>query len=526
MISASWNNRGSVLGLVAITTILLLLSVTTAQENSTISIGSKRELFIDTHLIETLSGVRLELHAPTPKEIVLHHDKLWEGNGCNYYSIFRDGDIYRMYYDAWAHEPSTIPVHDVLIAYSESKDGKTWVRPELGLFEFNGSKKNNIVWASPKLDNWGSFKDSNPRCPADSRYKAFYNGKGALMAAKSADGIHWSPMSDEPVLTDGAFDSHNLAFWDAERGHYRAYYRDFRMRDGSSGAALMSRSGGIRDIKTATSDDFINWTKGEWLEYPGAPDEELYTNNIIPYYRAPHIYLGFPARYLDRGWSDSMRALPQLADREERAGLKSYTGASGKTSGNARYGTALTDGLFMSSRDGRVFQRWLEAFLRPGLRYTDNWVYGDNYQNWGLIETKSDLPGAPDEISIYATEHYWRGAYTNLRRFVLRVDGFVSINAPGKGGEFTTRPLSFSGRELEMNFSTSVAGSVRVEIQDVGGRPIPGYALADCPEIFGDHLERVVAWKSGTDVSRLAGKSIRLRFVMKDADLYSIRFRP
>ena len=73
------------------------------------------------------------------------------------------------------------------------------------------------------------------RCPSDSRYKAFYNGKGGLMAAKSADGIHWSPMSDKPVLTDGAFDSHNLAFWDTEQGHYRAYYRDFRMPDGASG---------------------------------------------------------------------------------------------------------------------------------------------------------------------------------------------------------------------------------------------------------------------------------------------------
>lgn len=522
MVPTRQTGSRAVLGFCSLVLTFLLMGGATGRQNCPLDIGSKRELFIDTHLIEAMSGVRLEMHSPMPKEIVMHLDKLWEGNGCNYYSIFQDGNIYRMYYDAWAHEPSSIPVHEVFIGYAESEDGKTWVRPELGLFEFNGSKKNNIVWASPKLDNWGSFKDTNPRCPADSRYKAFYNGNGGLMAAKSADGIHWSPIGDKPVLTDGAFDSHNLAFWDTEQGLYRAYYRDFRRPDGSSG----SGPGSFRDIKTAASDDFIHWTKGEWLEYPGVPDEELYTNNVIPYYRAPHIYLGFPARYLDRGWSDSMRALPQLADREERASLRSYSGASGKTKGNPRYGTALTDGLFMSSRDGRVFQRRMEAFLRPGLRYTDNWVYGDNYQNHGLVETKSDLPGAPDEISIYATEHYWRGAYSNLRRFTLRVDGFVSINAPGKGGEFTTRPLSFHGKELEMNFSTSVAGSVQVEIQNAAGRPIPGYALADCPEIFGDHLERVVGWKGGADVSKLAGKSVRLRFVMKDADLYSIRFRP
>jgi len=76
-----------------------------------------------------------------------------------------------------------------------------------------------------------------------------------------------------------------------------------------------------------------------------------------------------------------------------------------------------------------------------------------------------------------------------------------------------------------MNFSTSVAGGIRVEIQDAEGKPIPGFTLADCPEIFGDALQRAVAWKSGPDVSRLAGRPVRLRFVMKDADLYSFRFR-
>ena len=231
----------------------LLLAVAAASANppettEALDIGSKRELFVDTHLIEGMSGLRLKLHTPVPKEIVMHHDKLWEGNACSYYSIFRDGDIYRMYYEAWGLEPSGIPVHDILIAYAESRDGKSWVRPELGLLEFNGSKQNNILWASEKLDGWGSFKDTNPDCPLDASYKAFYIGKGGLMAARSPDGIHWSAIGDEPVLTDGAFDSHNLAFWDAEQGLYRAYYRDFRMPDGSSGAALMSRSGGIRDI--------------------------------------------------------------------------------------------------------------------------------------------------------------------------------------------------------------------------------------------------------------------------------------
>ena len=78
---------------------------------------------------------------------------------------------------------------------------------------------------------------------------------------------------------------------------------------------------------------------------------------------------------------------------------------------------------------------------------------------------------------------------------------------------------------MTLNVSTSAAGSVRVEIQDAVGHPLPGYTLADATELIGDDLERVVTWKAGADVSELAGRPIRLRFVMKDADLYSLRFR-
>ena len=107
----------------------------------------------------------------------------------------------------------------------------------------------------------------------------------------------------------------------------------------------------------------------------------------------------------------------------------------------------------------------------------------------------------------------------------MRIDGFVSVQAPLSGGEFVTKPIVFEGKELVMNFSTSAAGSIRVEIQDADGNAIEDFAPADSPQIYGDELERVVSWKKGSDVGRLAGKPVRLRFVMKDADLYSLRFR-
>jgi hypothetical protein len=405
----------------------------------------------------------------------------------------------------------------LLCCYAESDDGIHWRKPELGLFAFNGSKANNIVMASGPLGGLdvdaghpAVFKDENPAAAPDARYKAFFvsdKPKG-LLAFKSPDGIHWAPLADKPVITDGAFDSQNLAFWDAERGEYRAYWRYFDK--GTPDNPYV----GLRSIRTATSKDFIHWENQADLKFVDSPFEQLYTNQVKPYHRAPHLFIGFPMRYTDRGWSDSMRALPNLAHREWRAGI------------TERLGTAVTDALFMASRDGVTFKRWNEALLRPGIERDGTWTYGQLCVAWQVVETKSALEGAPNELSIYADEHYWSGASgSTVRRYTLRLDGFVSLQAPMGGGELVTKPVRFTGRQLQLNFSTSAAGSVRVELQDETGRPLPGFSLEDCPPLFGDSVERPVSWRSGTDVGALAGQVVRLRVVLQDADLYAYQFK-
>jgi hypothetical protein len=126
-------------------------------------------------------------------------------------------------------------------------------------------------------------------------------------------------------------------------------------------------------------------------------------------------------------------------------------------------------------------------------------------------------------MSLYVQRNYGqKSAY--LERMTLRTDGFTSVHAPYDGGELVTKPLTFTGSRLGINYVTSAAGSVRVEIQNAAGKPIEGFTLAECPEIIGDEIERVVRWKSGSDVSRLAAKPVRLRFLLADGDLYSVRF--
>ncbi len=491
-------------------------------------IGSRRELMVDDYLIERLTGrAEMRLHHPQPQEIVIEHDAPWEGSGSGYHSLFKDGDLYRLYYKAWHLEgsqknPYTGDADAHRLCYAESNDGIHWRKPALGLFEYEGSKANNIVipsgpWGGMHLSAAESavFKDENPAVPADARYKALVRSRKpfGLIAFKSADGVRFTPVSEKPIITEGAFDSQNLAFWDTERGEYRAYWRFFT--EGVTNETTWKYAG-YRGIRTATSKNFVDWSAHEDVTYPGAaPEVHLYTNQIKPYHRAPHLFVGFPMHYVDRGWTDSVRALPELENRELRASV------------NPRYGTAVSDSVLMTSRDGVRFKRWEEAFLRPGIEREGTWNYGHQCLAWHIVETPSRLDGgAPNELSFYAVESYWTGRSSTLRRHTLRLDGFVSINAPVAGGEMLTRPLRFKGATLRLNFSSSAAGGIRVEVQDEGGRPFPGRTLEESQPIYGDALERKVTWRDGADLSALQGRPVRLRFVLQDADLYALRFGP
>lgn len=476
-------------------------SPTSAAGPDATTLGSRRELFVDDSLIARRDGVESRLHGPTPREVVMIHNQPWEGSGTGYHTIFRDGPVLRMYYiaaDLTSDDGKRLASRPLFACYAESRDGVHWVKPELGLFAFNGSTRNNIVWSGPNLDNFTPFKDPNPACRPGERYKSVAAGPGGLLALKSDDGLHWTPLLDRPIITKGAFDTQNNAFWDPIRHHYWCYVRDFHK--------------GVRDIRVSTSDDFRTWTVPEPLAFGDAPDEALYTNQVRPYDRAPHIMLGFPSRYVERSWSPTFESLPDPVHRKNRMKF------------HPRFGTAVTDCLFMTSRDGRNFRRWDEAFLRPGPERDDNWVYGDCYPALGLIELPAADPGSAPELSLYVPEDHWKHA-VRLRRHTLRLDGFVSLHARRGGGEVVTKPVIFSGDRLSLNLATAAAGSVRVELQGPGGETLPGHALADCDELFGDNPDRLVTWKGRHDVSRLAGQPVRLRFVLADADVYSWKFR-
>jgi hypothetical protein len=216
---------------------------------------------------------------------------------------------------------------------------------------------------------------------------------------------------------------------------------------------------------------------------PNLPGEHLYTTQTHPYFRAPHLYLATPTRFVPgRGNS------PEYDRKDVNA----------------------TDILLMSSRAGSsTYDRlFTEALIRPGLDPA-RWGNRANYAALNLV------PTGPDEVSLY---------HRSGDRYVFRLDGFVAVHAGSAEGQLLTKPITFTGRELVLNFSTGAAGAIRVELQTPAGEPLRGFALEDCALDYGDSTERVMRWKGG-DLAAIAGTPVRLRFVLTECDLYSFRFR-
>ncbi len=458
-------------------------------------ISTRLEPFVDQYLVEVLDGAQMRLHHPRRAGTALKFDQPWEGIVSGYVTVFHDGDKYRMYYRG---RPTTTTAdaaeeaHEVA-CYAESDDGITFHRPNLGLFEVAGTKNNNVILTHPKTvtHNFAPFLDTRPGVPENERYKAVGGtGRDGLIPYVSADGIHWKRLREEPIIRQGAFDSQNNVFWSEHEGRYICFYRTWRNN--------------FRWITRTTSEDFLHWTPPIDMEFGKAPAEHLYTNQTEPYFRAPHLYIGLAARFMPGRWALTP-AQEQAIDLKNPRNYQSLGGA-------------ISDGVLITSRGGTRYDRtFLESFIRAGQDPRD-WVARSNYPARGIV------PTGEREMSLYIQRHYGQpSAY--LERLTLRPDGFASIHGPYEGGEMITRPFRFSGKELTLNFATSAAGSVRVEIQDADGDPIQGYTLAECIPLIGDDLERAVSWKSGGDLSGFAAMPIRLRVILHDADLYAIRFR-
>ncbi|MEM7317033.1 MAG: hypothetical protein AAF497_28200, partial [Planctomycetota bacterium] len=220
-----------------------------------------------------------------------------------------------------------------------------------------------------------------------------------------------------------------------------------------------------------------------------------------PYFRAPHILIATAARF--------MPGRKVLLDADAK-----------RLNVDAKYYNDCSDTVLMTSRGGTRYDRtFMDSLIRPGLGL-ENWVSRTNYPALGIV------PTSKSEMSLYLNRNYGQPTAC-LQRFTLRTDGLVSVHAGYSVGELVTRPFKIpeAACELVLNMATSAAGSVKVELLDKEGA-ISGYDLKSADELIGDQIEKRVTWGGRSTISGLAGRQLRVKMKLKDADVYSMQFRP
>ncbi len=480
-----------------------------------ITIGKERQLFWDSYLIDNAgTSAFTRVMPPVKKECCFWFDQPNELFSISYPCIVNDGRGYKMYYQPW-YEDSKGPCVCVI----ESEDGLRWHRPRLNIYEGHALKENNIVIEHVK-DGIFVFYDLNRACPDNEKYKAIGSAfmlhpdgeeKTSLCCYTSPDGYHFT--LSHPMTRYGAFDSLNTAFWDGER--YVCYLRSFHNIPGVDNSEVLDLgqiyshskelNASTRDIRVMYSEDFRHWTKPQMITFSDAYDYPLYTNNVEKYARAP-ICIGFPVRYCERPeWTANM---------EQMAGYFTKKAATERI--EPRTGRVSTDCIFMCSHDGKNWTRYNEAFLTPGYEDEHNWIYGDCYLAYGMIDSGREY------YNLYTIDrHFSFGCPRPLNRYEIRKDGFACAMAGGDEAMLITKPLIFDGDTLHLNFATSAFGYIYVSVLDENGDVVSD---GESVEVFGDTIDRKVIFKDSFELGRFAGRAVRLRFRMRDAKLFSMKF--
>lgn len=509
--------------------------------------GVQRQVFVDWHLVEAgygakwptgnqegmgpwemPHGIKLVIHKPRiDYEPIVSVDQPWEGSIHFHTTLFEDGGIYRLYYTpnygGIEEHGHPMNAYSYMLAYAESNDGVNWVKPEVGSVDFQGSKKNNLVYGlETALDRPAAagtvFKDPSAQ-PAE-RYKFVHrgisDGNRCVFGAVSPDGLHWEPI-EEPILPNYMSDTQTIVGFDSDKGRYTGYFRGWSGNfDLGSGRPL-----GRRTIAYAETEDFRHWPVPQMVVAPDTydtPGTDIYSNGYTPWPDAKDGHLMFPS-YYER--TDDINVVHMLTSRDgvywERPTREPIMstgdpGTAGEPNADWRSGVFAGAGL---------------ASLSPGevsLPVTPTWRSHNNAGDvleGGLADSQvgRDKRGpAPGEAAFICLATW-------------RTDGFTSIEAESEGA-FTTIPFVFTGGRLQLNTWTRFGGEVRVElleapIESRSGNFLPavdGRAFEDSDPISGDHLDHTVTWNGESDISGWAGRTVRLRFRMRRARLHSFHF--
>jgi hypothetical protein len=440
-----------------------------------VEVGNEPQVLLDDdYLIAATQDIefvpaRLEKCAANP---VLIPDRPWEG-AINLVTALHDEEeqLFKLWYSILQQgRPEKT-------GYAISRDGVNWEKPSLGLVEYEGSRDNNLVVDG----NWPCcvYKDYSEPDP-ERRYKAVFNivdfrGVGFTIGT-SPDGLRWN-IPRYAMLNGGEFDSQNVVVWDDQQGSFRAYVRHWLY--------------GMRQMRLAESPNLTRWPRLRWVHGPDnadPPELDLYTPAISKYALAPNVYVMITAAY--------------------------------------DHPTDSLSGQLALSRDGVQWKRYRHPFIPLGA--PGAWDAGCLYPAPALLPLGDRL------FVTYRGDNrghveIFEGAGIGVG--TLRRDGFVALRAGAREGIVTTRPLAFShdgylqphkGR-LTLNIDVA-GGRAQVELLDLNGVPLPGYAKDDCDPIEDDSTLRIVSWRGRRALDQLCGTPLMVRFYLTNCALYSLQF--
>jgi hypothetical protein len=495
-------------------------------------IGSRKQLFIDERFLRDVENVALVVNPPTGQEIVLESERPWEAYRVFFSSILDTGDGYRMYYTDMAFDEGGRATTHLCLVFSG--DGRRWERPELGLFEFQGSRKNNIVapyvHGAPIYDpTWpferpylmvgtisGLFDPDGLKPPDEGDRARRLTLRDPNFGARpnnphlfaSADGVHWD-VAVGPLCDFACDNWTNQILYDHRLRKFVAYLRAF---PGRRTVARYETDDPTRvPWGVIRPDAEPNGYGGIYItnELPTVMDvdeEDCWRGDVqnpavVVYPWAEDVYLAFPSLH------------------------RYYPGCEAGPEHRFRFFNDGVDDVHLYiSRDGVAWER-PSRWPYLGLGIWGDYDGGSLFTGLGFIRSGNELwqyytACRRTHGGIVPSE----GNVARICRTRQRLDGFVSADADHRGGQFCTPLLRFQGERLVLNINCGGMGEAWVEILDEEGRPVPGFEMDRCDPIDRNFVAYPVTWGNDPDVSALQGKRVRLRFRMRLAKLYAFQF--
>ncbi len=448
-------------------------------------------LFVDDFAVESKEKVSRSCHAfeKDPANPLMQADKPWEGGLAYLYGTVlpgEDGNGYRMWYHSWADGAYRM-------LYAVSPDGIRWEKPALGLVEYEGSTEHNILFRrthenhNPQVIHTPWEKD-----PAR-RYKLIYFEYGrtppkftttGYYGMYSADGIHWNDVQEKPVLVDSPGDVGNFV-WDPHGERYIGWPKKFAEVRGFR----------RRCVGVSATQDFEAWPASELVLTPDEYDDRWVNSESAEGAHTDFYGLcGFAYESMYIGF------------------LWMFPITNGKNDGPIFV-------ELVTSHDGKYWERQEEPrppilALGPQGSWDDGMLFTPNHPlvEGGLLKLY---------YGGFDVTHGHDGGKAAVGLATLRKDGFASLDAGDEEGTITTKPLAgFAGR-LGVNYHAE-NGWVKAELLDEAGQVLPGYSRQACVALDGDSIDAHVSWRGAPQLAE-TGKPLRIRFILRNAALYSFR---